>query len=94
MNQNVAIDAFGAAPEAVRRALRDVVATLDTAVCEKQGRLRNADDIAGISEDIARQSVEEIRPLISAASAIIHGESTAIDTDDAGSQAEIDALFA
>jgi hypothetical protein len=92
--KQLAIDAFGAAPAAVRRALRDVVATLDTAVCEKQGRLRNASDVTAISEEIARQSVEEIRPLISAASAIIHGESTAIEPDEAGSQAEIDALFA
>lgn len=93
-DKRLAIEAFRAAPAPVRRALRDVVATLDTTVCEKQGRLRNCADIAAISGDIARQTMEEIRPLISAASAIIHGESTAIEAEESDSQAEIDALFA
>lgn len=92
--KKLAIEAFRAAPEQVRRALRDVVATLDTAVCEKQGRIRESDDITAISEMLARETVEEVRPLIAAASAIIHGEPVASEAEDTDSQAEIDALFA
>jgi len=92
--KQLAIEAFQAAPDAVRRALKDVVATLDTAVCEKQGRLRATDDVPGLAEALAFETVEEIKPLIASASAIIHGQLDARDDPDADSQASIDALFA
>lgn len=92
--KHLAVDAFRAAPAAVRKALKDVVATLDTAVCEKQGRLRESDDIAAIAPIIARQTVEEVKPLIATASAIIHGHLDPASVAETDSQASIDALFA
>jgi hypothetical protein len=96
--KRLAIEAFHAAPPPVRRALRDVVATLDTAVCEKQGRLRAASEMpAGIDDlatTLAMETVEEIKPLIANASAIIHGHLDPADEGEADSQASIDALFA
>jgi hypothetical protein len=92
--KHLAIDAFRAAPAAVRRALKDVVATLDTAVCEKQGRLRDAPEIAPIADAIAIEAAEEIKPLIATASAIIHGLVDPSEAGETDSQAEIDALFA
>ncbi len=92
--KNLAIEAFHAAPAAVRRALRDVVATLNTAVCEKQGRLRDAADIAPLADAIARETADEIKPLIATASGIIHGHLDPAETVETDSQAEIDALFA
>ncbi|WP_404829688.1 hypothetical protein [Stappia indica] len=92
--KHLAIEAFRAAPVPVRRALRDVVATLDTAVCEKQGRLRSAEDVRLIAEQVAHETVEEVRPLIASASAIIHGEAIPDGTEDTEAQDAIDALFA
>ena len=92
--KHLAVDAFRAAPAAVRKALKDVVATLDTAVCEKQGRLRESDDITAIAPVIARQTVEEVKPLIATASAIIHGHLDPASVAEPDSQASIDALFA
>ncbi|WP_067220828.1 hypothetical protein [Stappia indica] len=92
--KHLAVDAFRAAPAAVRKALKDVVATLDTAVCEKQGRLRESDDITAIAPVIARQTVEEVKPLIATASAIIHGHLDPASVAETDSQASIDALFA
>lgn len=92
--KHLAVDAFRAAPAAVRKALKDVVATLDTAVCEKQGRLRESDDIAAIAPIIALQTVEEVKPLIATASAIIHGHLDPASVAETDSQASIDALFA
>lgn len=96
--KGLAIEAFHAAPPPVRRALRDVVATLDTAVCEKQGRLRAASEMETGIEDLAAtlamETVEEIKPLIANASAIIHGHLDPADDGEADSQASIDALFA
>ncbi|QGZ36337.1 hypothetical protein [Stappia indica] len=92
--KHLAVEAFRAAPAAVRKALKDVVATLDTAVCEKQGRLRESDDIAAVAPVIALQTVEEVKPLIATASAIIHGHLDPASGTETDSQASIDALFA
>ena len=92
--KHLAIEAFQAAPSTVRKSLKDVVATLDTAVCEKQGRLRETDDIMAVAPAVALQTVEEIKPLIATASAIIHGHLDASDVSETDSQASIDALFA
>ncbi|SDT92910.1 hypothetical protein [Stappia sp. ES.058] len=96
--KGLAIEAFYAAPPPLRRALRDVVATLDTAVCEKQGRLRavaeTPEGIDALAASLATETVEEIKPLIASASAIIHGHLDPADVPEADSQASIDALFA
>ena len=99
--RELAIEAFLAAPGSVRQALKDVVITLDTAVCEKQSRLRSAldparpfDGFTQLAAELAGECVEEIKPLIARASAIMHGHLDPADEQEEASQASIDALFA
>ena len=88
----LAIEAYGAAPRAVRAHLETLIAALDHEIASAQA-LAEAGDPASL-EEAARLASEDIRPLIQAASGAIHGNTGEDETaNETGAQAGIDALF-
>ncbi|MEJ8473429.1 hypothetical protein [Roseibium algae] len=94
--KQLAILAFQAAPPKLRTHLEARVAQIDKAVLDAQEQLRVTPDPAAIAQLIASLATNEIKPLISLASGVIHGrvegDTTQLEGDEA--QAEIDAMFA
>lgn len=95
-DKQLAVLAYHAAPPALRKTLEDLVAQINTAVLTAQERIRSATDPAEIAAPLADMATNEIKPLISMASGVIHGHigGKAIIHEGEGAQAEIDALFA
>ena len=92
-DKDLAVQAYEAAPREVRAHLETLICQLDSEILGAQGTLRDQptpNDLAAI----AHLATHEIKPLISAASGAIHGQTVdepAYDDDTA--QAQIDALF-
>ena len=95
-DKQLAILAYFAAPSHLREHLETQVAEINTLVGQIQDQLREAPDPAMIAAEIADKATHEIKPLIAAAGAVIHGhvEPEATQHEGDGAQAEIDALFA
>ncbi|WP_297579795.1 hypothetical protein [Roseibium sp.] len=95
-DKQLAILAYFAAPSHLREHLETQVAEINALVGQIQDQLRAATDPAMIAAEIADKATHEIKPLIAAAGAVIHGhvEPEATQHEGDGAQAEIDALFA
>lgn len=95
-DKKLAILAYHAAPGFLREHLESRVAKINALVGRIQSQLRQAPDPAMIAAEVADFAANEIKPLISQASGVIHGhvkpEADQLEGDAA--QAEIDALFA
>lgn len=95
-DKQLAIQAYHAAPAHLREHLEIQVDEINVLVGKIQDRLRGAADPGSVAGEIAHTATHEIKPLISAAGAVIHGhvEPEATKREGEGAQAEIDALFA
>ena len=95
-DKKLAILAYHAAPVKLRSHLENQVAKINEAVHAAQELIRTTPDISIVAQQIADVATNEIKPLISSASGVIHGhvrpDAIQLEGDDA--QAEIDALFA
>jgi hypothetical protein len=95
-DKKLAIMAFHAAPEDLRKNLKARVAEIDAAVLASQEKLRQTQDPADVAQMLSDLATHKIKPLISRASGVIHGfiedDTAPSEGDDA--QAEIDAMFA
>jgi hypothetical protein len=95
-DKNLAIMAYHAAPNHLREHLEAQVEEINTLVCGIQNELRDAAEPGLVAAQIANRATHDIKPLIAAAGAVIHGhvEPEASQHEGDGAQAEIDALFA
>ncbi|NVK34770.1 MAG: hypothetical protein HWE23_09840 [Rhodobacteraceae bacterium] len=94
-DKQLAILAYHAAPEHLRTALETCIREADGAVVYMQSKLQNADNPADVAFEIADFATNQIKPIISRASGVIHG--VAVDSERGEgdeAQAEIDAMFA
>ena len=92
-DKDLAVQAYAAAPHAVRAHLETLILQINAEVLEAQETLRRTVDEETCAR-IARLATDEIKPLIGAASGAIHGRIDGEDgfTDDSA-QAGVDALF-
>ncbi len=92
-DKDLAVQAYAAAPHAVRAHLETLILQINAEVLEAQEALRDTVDDETCAR-IARLATDEIKPLIGAASGAIHGRIDGEDgfTDDTA-QAGVDALF-
>ncbi|WP_203294196.1 hypothetical protein [Maricaulis parjimensis] len=92
-DKDLAVQAYGAAPNAIRAHLETLILQINSEVIDAQDALRG-DTGADTCARIARLATDEIKPLIGAASGAIHGR---IDGEDSfgedAAQADVDALF-
>jgi len=95
-DKKLAIQAYHAAPGYLREHLEACVQRINSLVGQIQSRLRDAPEPAMIAADVADMAANEIKPLISQASGVIHGhvKPEARQPEGDAAQAEIDALFA
>ncbi|MEP1931653.1 MAG: hypothetical protein ABJN98_10945 [Roseibium sp.] len=95
-DKKLAILAYHAAPAFLREHLEVRVNEINEKVGQIQTQLKEAPEPSVVAAEIAEFASHEIRPLISSASAIIHGhvEPEATHHEGEEAQAEIDALFA
>ncbi len=95
-DKQLAVLAFHAAPAKLRDKLLSVVSEINAAVQASQDQIRGAADPSEIAMQLAETATNEIKPLISMASGVIHGHigGKAIVHEGEGAQAEIDAMFA
>jgi len=95
-DKNLAIMAYHAAPNYLREHLEAQVGEINALVCGIQEELRQAAEPGLVAAQIADRATHDIKPLIAAAGAVIHGhvEPEATQHEGDGAQAEIDAMFA
>ena len=95
-DKKLAILAYHAAPAFLREHLEERVCEINEKVGHIQSQLSQSPDPAVVAAEIAEFATNEIKPLISSASGIIHGhvEPEAAHHEGDEAQAEIDALFA
>lgn len=94
-DKQLAILAYKAAPDDLRKALEACIRECDRAVVYMQSKLRDAEDIKLIADEVADFATNQIKPIISRASGVIHGVTTQPERGEGDeAQAEIDALFA
>lgn len=92
-DKDLAVRAYEASPRAVRVHLETLICQLDSEILNSQTLLRQTNDAETLAS-IAHIATHEIKPLISAASGTIHGQTAdePLYADDTA-QAQIDALF-
>lgn len=93
-HRDFAIAAYGAAPQEARRRLEEIATTMTTIVRSARDALAVPDLGATIAVSLAEEALARLRPLLSEASAVIHGVVPVKDTPAAGAQDEIDAVLA
>ncbi|WP_171036378.1 hypothetical protein [Maricaulis alexandrii] len=92
-DKDLAVQAYAAAPNAVRAHLETLILQINSEVLDAQDALRSGVDDETCNR-IARLATHEIKPLIGAASGAIHGRIDGEDGfSDDSAQADVDALF-
>lgn len=94
-DRHLAILAYHAAPALLRDHLSRRTAQINKHVTCIQDRIRSASNPADVAGEAAAFAAEHIKPLISAASGVIHGYVEPMTDTPGGdrAQAEIDAMF-